>query len=211
MKLNLSLLVLALACMSVAHAQTEKGTKTLGFSVNYAKEKNDRGGEPERKTTSFGLGPSFSYFMKDKLEIGASLNYFNSDYEFLQQNNYMNGLKDQQFGATIFLQKHFMFSEQFGIRTGPFASFINGNSESDYPDQPKQETTSKGFRTGLNLGIEYFPVKSIGIAANLATLSYNHMKQEVKGTTETNSKINSFELDVTNGLNLSIFFVFGAK
>jgi hypothetical protein len=104
-----------------------------------------------------------------------------------------------------------MFSEHFGIRTGPFASLFSGDSETVYPNQPKQEMTSKGFSGGLNMGIEYFPVKSIGLAANLATISYNHTKQEVKGVPGAVNKINSFDLDVTNGLNLSIFLVFGAK
>lgn len=211
MKLNLSLLVLALACISVARAQTEKGTKTLGFSVNYSTQKNDRDGITEEKITSFGVGPSFSYFVKDRLEVGASLNYFREDREYEGQNRSMNTLEGQQFGATVFLQKHIMFSEQFGIRTGPFASLFNGDSEAFYFNGPTQEATSKGFRGGLNFGIEYFPVKNIGIAANLATLSYNHTKEEIKGTTGTVSKINSFELDLTNGLNLSIFLVFGAK
>src|SRR5690606_21734988 len=144
---------------------------------------------------------------KDRLEIGASLNYSSNEQDFEQQNS----IESKQFGATIFLQKHIMFSEQFGIRTGPFASFLRGDSETDFPTQPKQQTTSNGFSGGLNFGIEYFPVKNIGIAANLATLSYDHMKQEVKGISGTNRKVNSFGLDVTNGLNLSVFLVFGAK
>lgn len=197
--------------MSVARAQTEKGTKTLGFSAHYSTQKNDRDGATEEKMTYFGIGPSFSYFIKDRLEIGASLNYVNEDRAYSGEDPYMNSRKGQHFGATIFLQKHIMFSEQFGIRTGPFASLLSGDSEVFYGKEPKQEMTSKGFRGGLNFGIEYFPVKNIGIAANLATLSYNHSKEEIKSAPGTVSKINSFEFDLTNGLNLSIFFVFGAK
>lgn len=211
MKLNLSLLVLALASISVARAQTEKGAKTLGFSVNYSTQKNYRDGITEEKMTYFGIGPSFSFFVKDRLEIGTSLSYFHENRDYEGQNSYVSALKGQQFGLSVFLQKHIMLSEQFGIRTGPYASIFSGDSESSYPTEPKREMTSKGFRGGLNLGIEYFPVKNIGIAANLASLSYTHTKEEVKGTTETVSKINSFGLDVTNGLNLSIFLVFGAK
>lgn len=212
MKLNQLLLVLAFACISVAHAQTEKGTKTLGLSFNYSTEKRDNSDSPgEDKFTFYGIGPTFSYFIADHLDLGASLNYQHSKYKYASQNAFLSSQEAQVYQATVFLRKHIMFFDQFGLRTGPFASFSAGNSDEFFQDGQKRIVNTKEFRGGLNLGIEYFPTKKIGIAANLATLSYSHLREDVDNGRESLDKTNSFNLDVTNGLNLSIFLVLGAK
>lgn len=211
MKLNLLLLVLALACTSVARAQTEKGTKNLGFSFGYSTEKNSFGGSGQKqKRTDFDIGPTFSYFIADRLDLGASLGYFRIEQDYQGSNSYSNGSSMDQVGASVFLRKHIMLSDQFGIRTGPFAAFTTGESTQDNANEVDYTVKSKSFSGGLNLGIEYFPTKRIGIAANLVSLSYGHSRSEQQGTQQV-TKVNSFNLNVTNGLNLSIFLVFGGN
>lgn len=216
MKLNLSLLVLALACMSVARAQTEQGTKTLGLSLGYQKQTIESDpGTSEIEYKVFQFGPGFGYFIKDKLEIGGNLLY--SFQKQLQDSgpNYYSKSETKQYGATIFLQKHIMFSDQFGVRTGPFLSYIHGENEQFYNGQmtntQKQTSSTNTYQGGLNLGLEYFPSKRIGIAANLASLSYSHFKRENEYNAGSTEKGNSVDLTLTNALNLSVFWIFGAK
>lgn len=212
MKLNLSLLVLALACISVAHAQTEKGTKTLGLSVSYSSQETENANwESKTKLKYFGIGPTFSYFISDKLDIGAGLSYSWEDHNQDAEGAFYNNQEAKWYGASVFLRKHIMFSDQFGLRTGPFAIFGKGESTMYFDDSSTRNLTTNNFQGGLNLGIEYFPTKRIGIAANLASLSYSYSKEKIEQTTESVTKTNSFGLDVTNGLNLSIFLVFGGK
>ncbi|MGV3706305.1 MAG: hypothetical protein ACO1NU_13095 [Arcticibacter sp.] len=116
-----------------------------------------------------------------------------------------------QVGASVFLRKHIMLSEQFGIRTGPFVTFTKGESTQAYSNDADNTVKSNSFSGGVNLGIEYFPVKRIGIAANLASLSYGHSRMKQQQGTREVTKVNSFAFDVTNGLNLSVFLIFGGN
>src|ERR1700744_2289180 len=87
----------------VSHAQTEKGNQTLGFNFQYSY--NNNGGinispfdnsvtNTSNKYTVFSVAPLYSYFIADKLDLGATLslgqttyNYYNVTDEIEKQVN----------------------------------------------------------------------------------------------------------------------------
>ncbi|WP_069658464.1 hypothetical protein [Arcticibacter eurypsychrophilus] len=217
MKKTLSFLLLAFACSNLSYAQTEKGTKNLGFNFNYrssnekasiADNYNNTSYPVETTGSSYFIGPSFSYFIANKLEIGVSAGYgyFKNKVDYSQTAETLFtdlDLKQNQYIGTLFLRKHIMFTDQFGLRTGPFISYTHAKITTD----AGYHNVTKDYSGGINLGIEYFPIKKIGIAANLADVSYNHSEQNI---TESNTyKSNSLGFNLTNSLNLSIVWVFG--
>ncbi|RXF70204.1 outer membrane beta-barrel protein [Arcticibacter tournemirensis] len=219
MKKILLLFLLALVSFGTTYAQTEKGTTHLGLNLNYSSDKTESNSFNafdnsydlyESKVNSFSLGPSFSYFIADKLEMGVGVGYTNSTQKSEGRSISYQELKQHQYFTSAFLRKHIMFSSQFGMRTGPYVSYSYLSSKLVYEDQADQKQNINTYAAGINLGIEYFPIKKLGIAANLADLSYNHSKLKHEGFV-TYSKSDSFSFSFVSSLNFSIFYVFGKK
>src|ERR1700704_3382185 len=84
MKKALILFAVLLFSAVVSHAQTEKGNQTLGLNLGFSYAKgsgvsiNPFDGSSSNtgyKTTTFTVGPAYSYFLADKLDLGVSLSY----------------------------------------------------------------------------------------------------------------------------------------
>src|ERR1700753_313472 len=84
MKKSWIVLAALLPAFTSSHAQTEKGNQTLGlnlglstlqssgFNVNQSDYSTST---DNAKTTIFNIGPNYSYFIADNLEIGVDLSY----------------------------------------------------------------------------------------------------------------------------------------
>lgn len=219
MKKILLVFLLAVAGVCTTYAQTEKGTTHLGLNLSYSSDKTESNTFNasdnsydlyESKVNSFSLGPSFSYFIADKLEMGVGVGYTNSTQKSEGRSISNHELKQHLYFASAFLRKHIMFSSQFGLRTGPYVSYNYLSSKSIYEDQADQKQNINAYTAGVNLGVEYFPIKKLGIAANLVDLSYDHSKLEYEDF-GTYSKSDSFNFSFVSSLNLSIFYVFAKK
>jgi hypothetical protein len=84
MKKLLVLITASLFFYQISNAQTEKGSQTLGINLNgsYQSQNGDYISTYDNSSTSaastsksFGIGPGYSYFIADKLDISASLDY----------------------------------------------------------------------------------------------------------------------------------------
>lgn len=221
MKKTLSLFVLAFAGLNIAYAQTEQGTKNLGlnlsyhstnqksFVTNYLDNLDNEIYSQKQTSSNYFIGPSFSYFIANKLEMGVSAIYGYDKYKVDYSNDpkieqlYTDyEVKQNSYIGTFFLRKYVMFTEQLGLRTGPYISYSYSKTTSDTGN----ENSYKSYIGGIDLGIEYFPIKKLGIAANLADISYHHSKQDLSDSNETKS--NTFGFSLTNSLNLSLVWVF---
>src|ERR1700739_925826 len=124
MKKNLFLAVAFLFAAKLATAQTEKGTLNLGFNLTVAHQDqsgtqlntNDNSYDAiNNKATQLNIGPSYSYFIANKLDLGVDLTY--SRFSADDSPNYS---PEKQVGNTysgdIFLRKYFMCSDKFGFR-----------------------------------------------------------------------------------------------
>lgn len=226
MKKNLLLIVIPLLVFNTAYAQTEKGDHTLGFNLGYLHSNSNEtlissfdstASTAITKTTNFSIGPNYSYFIMNNLDLGASLQYSYDLQHSLPVNNQF-GEKEttHMYGASVFLRKYFMCAGKIGFRTGPYLGYMHSdakNTSEGSTADPLNDLTTKTntFNAGINLDLVFFPSKRLGVAASIANLEYDHFKRNdvPTGDHETGDDLN-FNF-VNTGLVLSVFFIFGGK
>jgi hypothetical protein len=223
----LILIVMFLFISHFSSAQTEKGSQTLGanFGFNYSQDNsltiyvgNNTSAIVTTKTTDFNIGPNYSYFIADKLDIGAALSYSytgtTNTTPALATDNYNYPVKQSSnnFGVSVFIRKYYMFNK-IGFRTGAYLGYSGGNTKNTYTtsqDLYNYNATSNYYNAGANLDLVFYPSKNLGVAATIANLEYVHYKNDT--TTQGHDSTDSINFNfVNNGLSLSVFYVFGSK
>jgi hypothetical protein len=217
MKKLLTVMLLIGTCQ-LANAQTSKGTHTAGATISYSKSSTESSillnsagltsTDRKIKTESFAVSPGYGYFVADGIEIGANLAFTqvkeNNDAIDVRFASSTIKRAVKGYGGSVFARKYFLHNNKMGIRVGPYAAYNYGKAE---PVNPYQATTvDKTYTLGGMFDLVYFPSKKLGVAANIAGLNYSHTRSL------GNTKTNSFNANlVTQGLMLSVFYVFGAK
>jgi len=206
-----------------SQAQTAKGDQTLGIDLGFTYSKSNQyqvnpydnsSGTSNGKTTNFSIGPNYSYFIANNLDIGASLQY--SSYSSNNTADIFTNLtkqRDHSYGGDIFLRKYFMYANKIGIRTGAYVGYSRQNTQLTYtPDASINNYNAKtdNYLAGVNLALVYYPSKCLGVSLNLANLEYLHAKTDAT-TQGHNSSDNIIFNYVNDGLGASIFYVFGPK
>src|SRR6202012_1550561 len=170
----------------VSHAQTEKGNQTLGLSFqynynkssgNYISPVDNSTYSVDNKYTNFTVGPSYSYFIADKLDLGAAVSLGQATYIIPIEPSDQEKQINRNFDAMIFLRKYFMFSNNFGLRAGPYADYTKSQNSNVYSNGTLGTNTisnTKQFDGGLRLDMVYYPSKHLGLAASMANLNYSH-------------------------------------
>jgi hypothetical protein len=222
MKKTLFLIAALVLAFSFSYAQTEKGNQTLGLNLGFGYNKDNSSVvypaanstvTQTNKQTSFGIGPAYSYFIADKLDLGGSLNYGTSTENFSPVPNYLSKLSSYNFGGMVYLRKYFMYQDKIGFRAGPYVGYNKLNSKAFYNDNStgaNQDNTTNRFSAGMRLELVYFPSKNLGFSASLASLDYGHYKTD-SGAQGTSSGDNIDLSLISNGLSFSVFYVFGSK
>ncbi|SEP44220.1 autotransporter outer membrane beta-barrel domain-containing protein [Mucilaginibacter sp. OK283] len=222
MKKILLLVPAFLLAFQISKAQTEKGSQTLGVNLIFNTQKSSNvsvnpstgtSSNTKNKYNNFGIGPNYSYFIADKLDIGANLSY---DHLSVDNGEFSSPSTHHQYdyGAQIFIRKYFMYGDKLGLRAGPYLGYSRYNVKYtyDYPGAAVNSNSSKtdSYNAGINLGLVYYPTKKIGVSATLANIYYAHSKSDdgAQSHGSTDSFNGSF---ISNGLGLSLFYVFGAK
>jgi hypothetical protein len=222
MKKSILLIAVFLLAAVISHAQTEKGNQTLGFNLQYSY--NNNGGininpfdnsitNTNNKYTVFSIGPAYSYFIADKLDLGATLSFGQTTYNYSSVTDDIEKQVTRNFDAMIYLRKYFMFHDNFGLRTGPFVAYTKSENTNTYTGTASgNDTDSKTnqYDAGLRLDMVYYPSKHLGLAATLANLDYSHSTTDngAQGHTSGDGVNLAF---INNGLSLSVFYVFGGK
>ena len=223
MKKIFVLLAAFFAAIQFSEAQTEKGTQTLGanFGFNYTNvnDNTNNQGTENTKTSNFNIGPVYSYFIKNNLELGASLSYTASKITYYDPSDptYNGGYPENQnsnnYSASVFIRKYFMFNHNLGFRTGGYIGYSGGNSKSTYTATDiiyNYNNKTSYYSAGGNLDLVYYPTKKVGLSATLLNLEYYHYK--ANATTQGYGSGDSFTFNlVDRGVALSIFYVFGPK
>ena len=222
MRKAILLIVVPFLTALVSHAQTEKGSQTLGLSLgfNYNKTSgvytypSDNSSTPAGgKTTSFNIGPSYSYFITDKLDLGASLSYGQSNMTYANTQNYPEKQSSYAFFSSIYLRKYFIFGDKLGMRAGPCLSYGIGDNKSTYLGSNavyNENSKQTEYRASARLEFVYYPSKKLGFAAYVASVDYSHNKFDNGNFGHTSSDNVDLSL-INNGLNLSVFYTFGGK
>src|SRR3569833_364677 len=132
MKKTLFLIAGLLLAFSFSYAQTEKGILTLGLNLGLAYQKDNNSvinsfdnstTSQNSKMTSFNIGPAYSYFIADKLDLGGVLSFGTSTENFSPVGNNLSKLSANNFGGTVYLRKYFMFQDKIGLRAGPYLGY----------------------------------------------------------------------------------------
>ena len=132
-----SFIILALLGAFTVNAQTQKGNQLLGGSIFFSTSKNtnDYFVNPdyqynvsnERKFTGFSIGPSYSYFVANNLDLGVNAGYNTSKITYTYPsgniNNQPGEAKTNGYSASVYLRKYYLYNNKIGIRTGPFAQY----------------------------------------------------------------------------------------
>jgi hypothetical protein len=221
MKKTIFLIAAFVFAAVIAHAQTEKGSQTLGADFRFTSQKttgisinpyDNSSYDAGNKFTSFGIGPSYSYFISDKLDLGAALSYSQNTNSFPVGNN-LERQSAHDYGGVIYLRKYFMFQDKIGLRAGPHIGYFHDVNSIIYePSNPIYNVNTKtdNFSGGINLDLVYYPSKHLGFTASLANLNYTHYRSDLG--TQGHSDGDYFNVFFVNsGLSLSVFYAFGNK
>ncbi|OOQ62067.1 hypothetical protein BC343_03180 [Mucilaginibacter pedocola] len=203
-----------------AKAQTEKGNQTLGLNFQFQRSTNTSSyidpvsnafSVQDQKFTNFYIGPIYSYFIADNLDLGASAQYGST-------RSTIGALAGEQkqvnegFSGTVFLRKYFMYQNKFGLRAGPYAFY--GHSKSDFTQSNNsvydQKTTGNSYGGGINAELLFYPSKQLGVSLSLANLNYTHSDSKNNNGATGKSSGDSFNASFINsGLGLSVFYTIG--
>lgn len=227
MKKNLTLILFLLIINITVKAQTQKGNQLLGGSVSFATSNGNNNYSDynnsnynyssKSKMTSLGLGPVYSYFIADQLDLGVALGYGTSKTTFnysVSNPNYSAlpyKISNPSYLGGIYLRKYFLYKQKVGIRTGPFAEYQKYKYNSEYlaPQATNYNNNQSGnsISTGLLLDFVYFPNNRFGVFANLGAVSYSHINSGYQNSSSfENTKTDSFGLRLTTTLNLSLVY-----
>jgi hypothetical protein len=221
--------ILLLLVITIAKAQTAKGDQNLGLFLGAGiSNGNTSSGSnsPASKQTqhSFSVAPNYSFFLADKLDVGALLLFSTSKQNTVYVDGSGNSINDLShgFGSSIYLRKYFLFKDKIGIRTGPFIMYQQNNDKANQEQYYYQNAVSSHYSIdnnykssfysgGISMDLVYYPAPKIGLAAALGSLTYSHQTQRTtpNNASETKTSTNQFGLNVTNSLQLSIYYVFG--
>jgi hypothetical protein len=222
MKKTLVLIAALLLASMISQAQTEKGNQTLGLNLgfNYSKTSgvnispyDNSSTDAGSKNTSFNIGPAYSYFIADKLDLGASLSYGQSSYTYPQIANNIQKQNSYAFFGSVYLRKYIMFGDKLGVRAGPYLNYEKGDNKIDYSGTSalyNEDSKLTEYDAGARLELVYYPSKKVGFATSIASVNYDHTKFDNGnlGHTSTNNVSAAF---INNNLAFSVFYVFGNK
>jgi hypothetical protein len=218
------ILIAALLCAyQVSLAQTEKGNQTRGFNAGLQYTRNSDNlfdntsmvnSVSNTKNTGFTLGPLYSYFIADKVDLGATLtlNSYTNSTTYPNVSG-ANKSHNNNYDALVYLRKYFLYANKIGIRTGPYAGYLWANQGYEYPtDQAISNYSSTGhaLQVGARLEAVYFPSKHFGVSALLANLDFQHgNNKSVNSAIVDKTNSNSVDFSFVSALGLSLFCVFG--
>jgi hypothetical protein len=217
------LIAVFLLIIKFSNAQTSAGSQTLGLYLGFSSNTYtnipvgaDAANGPAftGKNSNFSFGPSYSYFVANDLDIGASIG-LGSSTETNADNNFGYPLKYTNYQASgmLYARKYFLLKSKFGIRTGPYVAYSKSTANGYYvpaENIDNSHSDSRDFTAGIKFELVYYPSPKLGISANLASLQYEHSTST--GGFQLNQSSNGFSFNgATSGLLLSVFYVFGGK
>jgi hypothetical protein len=221
-KFFLSFIILLTAATS--QAQTQKGSQLLGGFISLSTGKGTTteydgiaGSTPtvsNNKMNSFGIGPSYSYFIANNLDLGANVGYNNQNETSAYAGMRTDAEKQKGYDYAVYLRKYFLYENKVGFRVGPYVSYQYNKSSDGNQNSVAglEKTTNKDFAAGIGFDFVYFPTHHLGLAATLGTLSYSHvLYSEFEANQLTlEDKDHGFGLNLANSnLGLSVFYSFG--
>ena len=211
-----------LLASAVSYAQTEKGNQTLGLNLGFNYNKttgvsintfDNSSVDAGSKTTSFNIGPSYSYFIADKLDLGAAVSYGQSNSTYPDIPNNLSKTSSYAFISSVYLRKYMMFMDKLGLRAGPYLGYERGDNKYSYSGTDifnNENSKQDEYDAGAKLDLVYYPSKKLGFAASIASVNYSHVKFD-NGNSGHTSSDNVGVGFINNNLAFSVFYVLDSK
>ena len=219
MKKLFLLTAVLLLVFKFSNAQTSQGNQNLGANLglfysdntNYQVQPyNQTAAFVHTKIKDFSAGPAYSYFVANNLDIAVALS-FESDLETNDEINAPMRQLQRNYAASVFLRKYVMY-KNIGFRAGPYIGYENQNQQYIYSGSNSiysLNSKANEYYGGISMDLVYYPSKILGVSLHLANLTYQH--SNINNTTQGNEKEDSVNFNfISNGLGLSVFYVFGS-
>ncbi len=214
------LFAVAMLALSVAMAAQEKGDMYISGTFNISGGSSTSAVTVADQTTttdrpgtfSFGIAPSFGYFVMDNLEVNLSLDY-SLNRSYLQTDNNQNRLfsRTNMFvirpGASYYLRLADKFYYKPGLSFG--IGFGNESEDVDVNTVDKTGRTTVDLTLEL-LAFEFQPCEHLGITLSAGDLSYNFVKRK-HSETAANVTTTTVRKQNTVGLGLNLGAAIGFK
>ncbi|MFD0751197.1 hypothetical protein ACFQZS_13685 [Mucilaginibacter calamicampi] len=224
MKKTLIFTIAVMLAMQFSMAQTQKGAQNLGGYVGYSRVSsndsqiipyNGQTSVQKNNTSSFDIGPAYGYFVADNLELRGVLQFSTANFSSSYATSGSNGdskQKSNTFGGSLALMKYVM-SSKIGLRVGPYIGYSYGVTKTNNPaTSPTATSHVNSYNAGAKADLVYYPSKTLGFAASLVNINYSKSKSQDVNIPERNTTNEFFNASfITNGLGLSVFYVFGNK
>ncbi|WP_295675997.1 hypothetical protein [uncultured Mucilaginibacter sp.] len=215
----LILIAVFLLTIQFSNAQTEKGNQTLGFNFGFNTGKATEIPGPQsaslgstfvEKNNYFSLGPNYSYFIANNLDLSVALDFM-SNKETNSDNNFGYPLKytNYQFDAMLYARKYFLYKNKFGIRTGPYIGYGKSTTKYTYTPSDNNNNNSHNIYAGFKLDMVYYASKKLGFSATLANLQYQRYTSKSGYLGQDGNGISLYT--GTSALQVSMFYTFGGK
>jgi len=203
------LILLTFFVIKASYSQTEKGKMFIGGQINVSGNSQNRLDtlyKNNYKSKGITLSPTFGYFIKDNIAIGANITfrYLNSK----QTNKYTNitptSRSDKStsigYGIGGFVRYYSNINDKFKFFLQGDLSYLKTEqkvTQSNYPID--QDYTNNSISCLISPGLVYFVTPNFGIQTTFGNLNYSFNIQKDK----TKSYDNHY---ITNnyGLNLNI-------
>lgn len=225
MKKNLVLAIAGVLAVQISMAQTQKGAQTLGGSIYYSQLTDNvsmvNGINPQatvqkNTTSNFSMGPAYSIFVADKIELGGSIQFSTQTNKSIYSGAFPSpDYKSvyNTFGGSLSLLKYCMFDNKLGLRMGPSVSYSSGKNKTTTSTNPLTTTNNtENYNARARVDLVFYPSKTLGLAASLANIGYSKSKSRNVEDPQQNYSTEVFNANlITNGIQLSVFYVFGNK
>lgn len=156
------LMLLLLASISFAHAQTEKGGLMVGGTggLNFLDLSEETGAGT---IFSFSIAPNVGYFVTDGLAVGAAVGLGFSNNDNSNSSNF-------SFGP---FARYYINLGDAALK--PFATAGVGFSRSTFNPDQGDKVTRDGTSLQLGIGATYFLTRNVGLEA---ILGYNNINEK---------------------------------
>ena len=172
-----------------AQAQTTKGTVALTGKFGYTQQKAEPDEHNGRDfynldSYTFTIAPALGLFVKDNLEIGASVYLTRRKSESLSTNlNYRGDdfAEGNEKGFNIYATQYKFLKERIAVHGTLSAGLGNTENTRLFTNRDQLRVYQSGdsydkaseFSVALSPGLTFFPSDKIGISANLGALRYS--------------------------------------
>lgn len=220
MKKALLLIAVVFLTTLISQAQTEKGSQTLGLNLGFSYSKgNTFVTDPNsfgyyrgtNQTTNFNIGPTYSYFIADKTDIGGYFSYSSNNTSYPYYPNSLAKTSAHGYAGGVFLRKYCMFGNKIGIRTGPYLDYNRVDNHTIYQSTISGNNINSNLTQtgdiGVLLDLVYYPVKHLGFTARIANLAFSHYATHDSFADSSSGNGVNFNL-ISSALSLSVVYAF---